>query len=69
MSTSETCLAYSEGNHWRKAKKKEGENGGKSRCLGLNLVAKKREGSQSLLLSHKTCILNYVECFLFNETD
>lgn len=52
-----------------KQKKKEGENGGKSRCLGLNLVAKKREGSQSLLLSHKTCILNYVECFLFNETD
>lgn len=49
--------------------KKEGEIGGKSRCFGLNLVAKKREGSQFLLLSHKTCILNYVECFLFNETD
>ena len=49
--------------------KKEGENGGKSRCFGLNLVAKKQEGSPSLLLSHKTCILNYVECFLFNETD
>ena len=49
--------------------KKEEKNGEKSLCFGLNWVAKKHEGCTSLLLSHKTCILNYVECFLLNETD